>query len=604
MALPTLPTQGQNPWFTPRNDWDLAVAARLPGNDLQAVGRGELVLNVRDFGAKGDGTTDDTAAIQTTVNRAFDVGGAVVLVPPGVYMINADGGSSVYNDQGGIAMRSGVSLNISAGATLRAKPVTTIVSKVIRVINCQNVSIYGSGVIDGNRANAVVTSGEWGYGVSINGGSNISVEGIQTVNCWGDGVNIQKLSFADHTPPRNITVDRIVSHNNRRQGISVESGWKVLIQNSIFSGTNGALPSAGIDIEPPDANGTIDFVTVRDNKIIGNDRMGIAVWESTKINNIVIQDNELDGNGVNGPQPQLRVVVGGRKFEVSGNRFRNTFGDVSAYVAGPASGGFISENEFDRDLVITGTPIISGFPRGMRVIANDILSGSLRANYIFDFRIRDNNINARPGGPCLDFSGGASVIHGIVDGNGFTGGKYGILWNTVNLASFVQVMGNTFVHSTAQAMVLKGGESLTVRNNTFEGCCLSEGDSIILELNDSSGAVRHRYLDNIFKRDPRSGTVPSNTPLYAFRSEVTLLQCRYSNNTLIGPSPFSAFPADTATGGGTILAATGEIPARPTAFRAVNASPGQPIYDTTLNRPLWRRADGAAWVDSAGTVVP
>ena len=31
MALPNLPTQGRTPWFTPRNNWDLAVKAELEG---------------------------------------------------------------------------------------------------------------------------------------------------------------------------------------------------------------------------------------------------------------------------------------------------------------------------------------------------------------------------------------------------------------------------------------------------------------------------------------------------------------------------------------------------------------------------------------------
>lgn len=31
MALPELPVQGQNPWFTPRNNWDLAVKTDLEG---------------------------------------------------------------------------------------------------------------------------------------------------------------------------------------------------------------------------------------------------------------------------------------------------------------------------------------------------------------------------------------------------------------------------------------------------------------------------------------------------------------------------------------------------------------------------------------------
>lgn len=44
------------------------------------------VVNVRDFGAKGDGVTDDTTAIQAAINRASDKGGGTVYLPAGKYI--------------------------------------------------------------------------------------------------------------------------------------------------------------------------------------------------------------------------------------------------------------------------------------------------------------------------------------------------------------------------------------------------------------------------------------------------------------------------------------------------------------------------------------
>ena len=45
-------------------------------------------LNVRDFGAEADQTTDDTAAFQAAIDAAHSAGGGTVFVPPGMYRVN------------------------------------------------------------------------------------------------------------------------------------------------------------------------------------------------------------------------------------------------------------------------------------------------------------------------------------------------------------------------------------------------------------------------------------------------------------------------------------------------------------------------------------
>jgi Pectate lyase superfamily protein/Right handed beta helix region len=45
------------------------------------------VLNAVDFGARGDGRADDTAALQRALDRAFGAGGTLLMIPPGTYRV-------------------------------------------------------------------------------------------------------------------------------------------------------------------------------------------------------------------------------------------------------------------------------------------------------------------------------------------------------------------------------------------------------------------------------------------------------------------------------------------------------------------------------------
>lgn len=56
------------------------------------------ILNVRDFGAKGDGSTDDTAAIQAAIDRAVSTLAMAAYVPAGTYIITAPLVIQTYSD--------------------------------------------------------------------------------------------------------------------------------------------------------------------------------------------------------------------------------------------------------------------------------------------------------------------------------------------------------------------------------------------------------------------------------------------------------------------------------------------------------------------------
>jgi len=75
-----------------------------------APAKPKVTLNVKDYGATGDGKTKDTVAIQLTIERCSVFGGGEVVVPAGDYLTGA------------LALRSNVVLRVEEGATLNGSP--------------------------------------------------------------------------------------------------------------------------------------------------------------------------------------------------------------------------------------------------------------------------------------------------------------------------------------------------------------------------------------------------------------------------------------------------------------------------------------------------
>ena len=71
-----------------------------------------LALDVRDFGALGDGRHIDSPAINAAIESAASAGGGLVVVPEGTYLCYS------------IHLRSGITLRLERGAVIKAAPVT------------------------------------------------------------------------------------------------------------------------------------------------------------------------------------------------------------------------------------------------------------------------------------------------------------------------------------------------------------------------------------------------------------------------------------------------------------------------------------------------
>jgi polygalacturonase len=103
------------------------------------------------YGAKADGSTKDTKAIQAAVDDCAAKGGGIVRLASGVYV------------SAPIVLKSNITLNLAAGATLLGSPdhgdypQTTVFNapgqqSLISSLNAHDIAITGKGTIDGNGA--------------------------------------------------------------------------------------------------------------------------------------------------------------------------------------------------------------------------------------------------------------------------------------------------------------------------------------------------------------------------------------------------------------------------------------------------------------------
>ena len=196
------------------------------------------IMNVKQFGAKGDGLTDDTTPIQTALNYNSNIN-----VPAGVYMVNA-----VTR----ISPNTNNKIVLDNDAVIKAIANAEDHYEVIYINNVSNVEISG-GTIEGDRETHTGTSGEWGQCISVSGGADhIYIHDITLKNGWGDGIYFNTCS--------NVTTSRVHVDNVRRNGYSLIAVTNFLSEDDLIENTNGTAPQCGVDIEPNRGTDVIDNV--------------------------------------------------------------------------------------------------------------------------------------------------------------------------------------------------------------------------------------------------------------------------------------------------------------------------------------------------------
>lgn len=258
----------------------------------------KLYVDVKNFGAVGDGITDDTQAIQTAIDFAHTNGINKIYIPKGTYMIKCHDSEypygTPYNPYGmvgyddpnrhyGISLYSDIELWLDNDATLKSFPHNRPESCMIRACGCNNVYVHGGHLI--GEANQHINSGisgwntdEWNTGLSYSWCTNSKVSDIEISNFHGTGLRIGAKYSPDMTNyvytdymTKNILIDNVYCHDCAVQDGGIGHGLHVTVSNSKFShNTFADRPFiGGFDIEG-EGYGTLGaYEYVKDVLVIG-----------------------------------------------------------------------------------------------------------------------------------------------------------------------------------------------------------------------------------------------------------------------------------------------------------------------------------------------
>ena len=323
-------------------------------------------VDVKNYGAVGDGVTNDTAAIVSAINDSQTNG--ILYFPAGTYLVNNNT----------LTPKSNTAWYLSPQAKIKNVS-TSDVYNIIIISAVKNFTMFGGGTIEGyvvNNTNdnaILVNIGNGGTGGIDT--SDITFDNINFVNSNGECVYVGS-GGALNPGVANIVIKNCKMSGARRNALAISAANFVTVQNcEIFDTYNPdhVTIQSGIDIEPLFGN-VVSNVYIVDNYIHGNYGCGISVYGGSgslgaeKISHVLIHGNKLEDNCKSGASGSSSLMASIEstvtlKASITNNVLSGLNKRGGIYI------------DINREAVVSGNSITGEASTGIHPTNSDFLSG-------------------------------------------------------------------------------------------------------------------------------------------------------------------------------------------------------------------------------------
>ena len=249
--------------------------------------------NVANFGATGDGVTDDTVAIMDAVEAVKQTGG-ILYFPTANYKVSilTENSSLIYLNT------SNVVLVDFMGSTLTLCANGFYKYNIVKTDGCNNVIIQNGNIIGDKEIHDYSGEGYYSNGVKKVHDEGIGIYFYNVVDgmafnmnigfMTGDSIKVRADGYSDVSTNGTVMIDECDLHDNRRQGVTILNSYIVKVYNTEiyrignYGTVKGASPMAGIDVEPDAGTFTVFRVYVSYTNIY--DTTGYGVIANTTPN--------------------------------------------------------------------------------------------------------------------------------------------------------------------------------------------------------------------------------------------------------------------------------------------------------------------------------